>query len=114
MNLEIARIQLEAAGVVVDTAEDGLQAIEYVSKQRYDAIYMDVQMPNMNGLGATRLIRRLDNCATIPIIAMTANVFSDDKARCVDAGMTDFLKKPYDPAAFYAALLRALDGRAAG
>ena len=65
-------------------------------------------MPNMDGLDATRRIRRLDACAQVPIIAMTANAFSEDKARCFEAGMNDFLTKPFDPDAFFATLLRVL------
>ena len=72
------------------------------------AIFMDMQMPILNGLEATQQIRRLPAYRDIPIIAMTANAFSEDKAACLAAGMNDFLAKPYNPNELYAAFLRAL------
>jgi CheY-like chemotaxis protein len=78
---------------------------------RYAAILMDMQMPNINGLDAARQIRALTGYHDIPIIAMTANVFVDDKARCLEAGMDDFLAKPVNPATLFATLLRRLEQR---
>jgi CheY-like chemotaxis protein len=75
----------------------------------YAAILMDMQMPGVNGLEATREIRQLRGYRDIPIIAMTANAFPEDKARCYEAGMNDFLIKPFDPDALFATLLRSLD-----
>jgi CheY-like chemotaxis protein len=69
---------------------------------------MDMQMPAVNGLEATRMIRELSGYRHTPIIAMTANAFAEDKARCVGAGMDDFLIKPFDPNTLYATLLRSL------
>jgi CheY-like chemotaxis protein len=69
---------------------------------------MDMQMPNVDGLEATRQIRQIPGFQATPIIAMTANVFAEDKARCFDAGMDDFLIKPFDPDTLFATLLRAL------
>jgi CheY-like chemotaxis protein len=70
---------------------------------------MDMQMPNIDGLDATRRIRDIPGYRETPIIAMTANAFAEDKTRCLDAGMNDFLIKPFDPKALFATLLRWLD-----
>ena len=96
-NQEIARELLERVGAVVDVAGDGAAAVEMVSAGRhYDVILMDVQMPVMDGLEATRGIRALPGLARIPIIAMTANALADDAAACSAAGMDDFEPKPID------------------
>ena len=96
----------EEAGQIVDEAEDGIKAVEAVKQQRYDLILMDVQMPKMDGLEATRQIRLLTEGEKIPILAMTANAFKEDKLRCLDAGMNDFISKPFDLKAFYATVLK--------
>lgn len=111
LNREIAQMQLEAAGLAVDVAKDGAEAVALARQVRYAAVLMDMQMPNVDGLGATRQIRKLAGYETVPIIAMTANAFAEDRARCLDAGMNDFLIKPFDPAALFAILLRWLDQR---
>ena len=113
INLEIARIQLEGIGLVVDTAQDGAKAIALAQSNIYAAIFMDMQMPNTNGLEATQRIRQLPGCRNTPIIAMTANAFAEDKAQCLEAGMDDFLIKPFNPEEMFAALLRSLN-RCAG
>jgi len=69
---------------------------------------MDMQMPNLNGMEATQAIRQLPGYRDTPIIAMTANAFTEDKARCIAAGMNDFLVKPFNPAELFATLLRSL------
>jgi PAS domain S-box-containing protein len=109
INREVASMQLEAAGLVVDTAEDGIEAIASAKRTDYAAIFMDMQMPNLDGLDATRQIRELPGCRQTPIIAMTANAFAEDKARCLEAGMNDVLIKPFDPDQLFAILLRLLN-----
>ncbi len=105
---EVARIQMESVGLIVDTAENGAEAATLAQQSAYAAILMDMQMPAVNGLEATRMIRELSGYRHTPIIAMTANAFAEDKARCVGAGMDDFLIKPFDPNTLYATLLRSL------
>ena len=78
-------------------------------KTVYAAIFMDMQMPNINGLEAARQIRQIPGYRETPIIAMTANAFAEDKARCLAAGMNDFLVKPFDPDTLFATLLRSLN-----
>jgi CheY-like chemotaxis protein len=108
INREVAQMQLEVVGLVVDTAEDGAEAIALARKTTYAAIFMDMQMPKVNGLEATQEIRQLPGCRDTPIIAMTANAFAEDKARCIAAGMNDFLIKPFNPDELFAILLRSL------
>jgi len=109
INQEVAQIQLEAVDLIVDTAKDGAEAVAMVQQTAYTAIFMDMQMPNVNGLEATKQIRQIPRYRHTPIISMTANAFAEDKARCFEAGMDDFLTKPFDPATLYATLLRSLN-----
>jgi CheY-like chemotaxis protein len=109
MNLEIAQMLLEGAGLQVDTAADGALAVSLAQETRYAAIFMDMQMPNVDGLEATRQIRGLFAYHHTPIIAMTANAFNEDKERCSAAGMSDFLGKPFNPEDMFGVLLKWLD-----
>ena len=113
LNQEIAMTLLQAVGLLVDTADDGVQAVELVCKRRYAAIFMDMQMPKLNGLEAVRQIRNFAGCGDLQIIAMTANAFAEDKALCIDAGMNDFLLKPFMPEQLFGVVLRALGQRQA-
>jgi CheY-like chemotaxis protein len=92
-------------------AVDGTEAVALAQKNSYAAILMDMQMPKLNGLEATREIRRLPGYRHTPIVAMTANAFAEDKAKCMAAGMNDFLIKPFNPDELFAVLLRALRQR---
>ena len=101
MNAEIAMIILEDMGFVVERVEDGCQCvakIEQMPPDAYDVILMDIQMPNMNGYNATQQIRQLsdDAKANIPIVAMTANAFLEDKNRALENGMNAHIAKPID------------------
>ncbi len=108
VNREVAQLNLEAVGLVVETAENGAEAVAMAQDKAYAAIFMDMQMPRINGLEATRQIRKLPGYSDTPIIAMTANAFAEDRARCLEAGMTEFLAKPFDPDTLFATLLRSL------
>ncbi len=108
INREVAVLQLESADLLVDTAEDGVEAVTMAQKNGYAAIFMDMQMPNLNGVEATQEMRQIPGCRDIPIIAMTANAFVEDKERCLKAGMNDFLIKPFNPDQLFSTLLRAL------
>ena len=95
INALLTRTLLEAEGHSVDTVEDGALAVEAMKTAKYDLIFMDMRMPNMDGLEATRKIRAMPNVSkALPIVALTANAFDDDRNACFDSGMNDFMTKP--------------------
>ncbi|KAB2965424.1 response regulator [Zoogloea sp.] len=107
-NREIARYFLNDAGMSVDMASDGEEAVEQVRRNDYDLILMDIQMPRLGGLEATRKIRQLKGPAGPRIVAMTANAFTEDRNRCLEAGMNDFISKPINIRQFFTKLLQWL------
>jgi PAS domain S-box-containing protein len=108
LNRRVAAIILEGAGLAFEFAEDGRAAVEAAASGRFGLILMDVQMPVMDGLVATRTLRQLAGYDQTPVVAMTANAFAEDKARCLEAGMNDFVAKPVNPRNLYSILLNWL------
>ena len=108
LNQEVAREILEGRGVTVDVARNGVDAIKQImdSGMTYDAVFMDVQMPVMDGIEATRIIRAQHDFAALPIIAMTASAMSSDRLLCIEAGMNDQVNKPIDVPELFATLRR--------
>ncbi|MBU2552123.1 MAG: response regulator [Proteobacteria bacterium] len=107
INLQVARELLEHVGVQVAVALNGRQAVERAAGEPFDGILMDLQMPEMDGLTATREIRRRESIRTdLPIIAMTANAMAGDRENCIAAGMNDYVSKPIKPAILYETLIR--------
>ena len=108
LNQLLAEEMLGDVGLDVFIANNGQEACDLVLKTEYDLILMDMQMPVMDGLTATRQIRQLEHGRLTPIIAMTANAFAEDRARCMDAGMDDFVSKPVDTDVLFLTLLKWL------
>jgi CheY-like chemotaxis protein len=95
INQKIVRIMLQKAGCEVLAVDDGTKAVEAVQTDAFDLVLMDLHMPQLDGLQATRQIRGLEsNVKAVPIIALTASAFTDDRDRCLAAGMNDFITKP--------------------
>ena len=106
LNQEVARDLLTVAGFTVDIAENGQVALEMLALHPYDAVLMDMQMPQMDGISATKRIREEARYRGLPIIAMTANAMQQDREKCLQAGMNDFVAKPIDPEILYNTLLK--------
>ena len=106
VNQKVARILLERAGHTVAIANNGREALEHVAATQFDAVLMDVQMPELDGMDATRLIRIREKAsgAHLPIIAMTAHAMVGDEQRCLEAGMDAYVQKPIQPAKLFAAI----------
>ena len=105
INQEVSLSLLEDAGLSVDVAEDGKIAVELAQRKRYDLILMDMQMPNLNGVDATRRIRANSLNRETPILAMTANAFEEDRQACLAAGMDDHIGKPVNPETLFKSVL---------
>ena len=111
LNQLVAVEMLRAEGFIVDVAENGAQAVEQVDAQEYDLVLMDMQMPVMDGVTASREIRMRDAHATLPIVAMTANVMQGDRALAAAAGMNDHVAKPIEPNQLWSVLVRWIPPR---
>ncbi len=111
VNQDVAVELLTEAGMRVDTAENGLAALEKIRNRKYDLILMDMQMPVMDGITAIREIRKNQDWSLLPVVAMTANAMDQDRAACIDAGMNDFISKPIDPSLLWKILLKWIKPR---
>ncbi|AMC33292.1 response regulator [Janthinobacterium sp. B9-8] len=106
INQEVAREFLQSVGLLVDIAENGQLAIEQLQANHYNIVLMDMQMPVMDGLTASREIRKLKGFQLLPIVAMTANAMQGDRERCLAAGMNDHITKPIEPEALWKMLIK--------
>ena len=110
MNQQVATELLESAGAIVTIANHGGEAVKILTEGNqpppFDAVFMDMQMPEMDGITATQLLRRNSRFQNLPIIAMTAHALIEERQRCLDAGMNDHVSKPIDPEALFSTLLR--------
>ena len=111
LNQKVAVHQLERLGCRVDVAGDGLEALTRIEQTTYDLVFMDLQMPRMDGIQATQAIREREraNGNRLPIVAMTAHAFPEDRKRCLDAGMDDHVTKPLIDHALQAVIQRLMD-----
>tara|TARA_R110001599_G_scaffold353462_1_gene592920 strand:- start:18381 stop:21359 length:2979 start_codon:yes stop_codon:yes gene_type:complete len=109
INLQVAAELLSGARLYVDLARNGQEAVDAVKSKYFDCVLMDIQMPVMDGYTATRIIRSLVGYETLPILAMTANVLPEDRAKATEAGLNDHVPKPINPAELYSKLLRWIE-----
>ncbi len=113
VNQSVIEAMLRSLGLQVQVAQDGLEAVERVGQQRFAAVLMDCRLPHMDGYEATRRIRQLPGCSALPIIALTANALQGDRERCMAAGMSDYLSKPFRRTELQRILQRWLPAQAA-
>jgi signal transduction histidine kinase/CheY-like chemotaxis protein len=106
LNREVALGLLEDGHLSIDIAQNGEVAVRMVDANKYDLVLMDMQMPVMDGISATKAIRSNPQLRTLPIVAMTANVMASDREKCIEAGMNDHVAKPIDPDELFRVLLR--------
>jgi len=110
INQKVATEILRLGGIEPKGAENGLEAVAAVESGHFDLVLMDIQMPEMDGLEATRVIRRELGLSDLPIIAMTAHATEGDRDKCLTAGMDDYVSKPIDPELLFQAIGNAVDG----
>jgi CheY-like chemotaxis protein len=105
INAVLATTIVKRAGHHVDVAPNGAEALDALKRDEYDLVFMDMHMPEMDGLEATRMIRALSGPKSrVPIVALTANAMGSEERKCLNAGMDDFLSKPFEPADLIAML----------
>lgn len=109
INQKMTAAMLRKAGYEVDIADNGKVAVEAVRKKKYDVVLMDIQMPEMDGFEATRRIRAEEGDSHNIIIAVTAHAFADDRRRCIDAGMDDYISKPVNPREIFGVISRLME-----
>jgi two-component system sensor histidine kinase/response regulator len=110
INMELAIELLQDVGIEVDTAENGLIAVQKVQENSYDLVLMDIQMPELDGLSATRQIRSDKRFESLPILAMTAHAMKGEREKSINAGMNDHITKPIDPHVLYSSVIRFVKG----
>ena len=113
INRQVANEILQSSGVSVEPTGDGLEAVEKLWEGGYDAVLMDIQMPGMDGLKATRILREYARFDNLPIIAMTAHAMNGDREKSLSVGMQDYIAKPIEPSVLLSTLARWIhrDGR---
>ena len=114
VNREVALAMLHGVVLQVDTAVDGVEAVNFARSAPCDLVLMDMQMPRVGSLEATRAIRKLPGSEQRPMLALTAKAYAENRQACEAAGMNDFITKPMDANTLYACLLRWLDAPASG